>query len=188
MARGSCKTDSGRNQRSQSNAGHFELREEFDPQALSLTTVVYLDTGVLGIVTHPKADKPEVQNCIKWLYGMLEAGARICVPEICDYELRRAYILNKSNIPLERLESLISVLTYVPVDTSMMRRAAELWADARSRGKQTADEKELDCDVVLAAQALVSTAQTESAVVATTNVGHLSLFLRADTWENIKPD
>jgi len=153
-----------------------------------LTTVVYLDTGVLGIVTHPKADKPEVQKCIQWLYGMLAAGARVCVPEICDYELRRAYILNQSNVALERLESLISVVTYVPVDTTMMRRAAKLWADVRARGKQTADEKELDCDVVLAAQALTSTADSESAVVATTNVGHLALFLRADLWENIKPD
>ena len=31
-----------------------------------------------------------------------------------------------------------------------MLRAAELWAQARRRGRPTADPKELDCDVILA--------------------------------------
>jgi len=152
-----------------------------------LSNVVYLDTGVLGIVTHPKADKPEVQECIKWLSGMLDAGARVCVPEVCDFELRRSYILNNSHVPLQRLESLNSVVTYIPINTSMMRRASELWADVRRKGKPTADEKELDCDVVLAAQALLTSTAAEKPVVATTNVGHLSHFLHADSWWNIKP-
>lgn len=61
-----------------------------------------------------------------------------------------------------------------------MLKAAELWADARKRGKPTADPKELDGDVILAAQALQA-----NAVVATENVGHLSLFVEARHWKDI---
>ncbi len=70
----------------------------------------------------------------------------------------------------------------------MMLRAAQLWADARRKGKPTADEKELDGDVILAAQALLATEASEDPIVATTNVGHLSLFIKADSWKNITPD
>src|SRR5205085_12567780 len=59
------------------------------------------------------------------------------------------------------------------------RRAAGLWADARRRGTPTADPRSLDCDVILAAQAL----QAE-AVVATENVGQLSRYGRALHWRD----
>jgi hypothetical protein len=52
--------------------------------------------------------------------------------------------------------------------------------DARKRGKPTADLKELDGDVILAAQAL-----QVDAIVATENVGHLSLFVEAKHWKDI---
>ena len=61
-----------------------------------------------------------------------------------------------------------------------MLRAAELWADARRRGKPTADPKELDADVILAAQAIEA-----GAIVATENVGHLSRYVTARHWSAI---
>jgi predicted nucleic acid-binding protein len=71
-------------------------------------------------------------------------------------------------------------LDYLPLDTSMMRRAAELWARARNMGLPTAPPEALDGDVILAAQA-----ERVAAVVATTNVGHLARFVSADHWRNI---
>jgi len=62
-----------------------------------------------------------------------------------------------------------------------MLKAAELWAVARRRGRPTADLKELDCDVILAAQAL-----EQEAVVATENVAHLSQFVTARHWKDIR--
>ena len=66
-----------------------------------------------------------------------------------------------------------------------MLRAAELWAEARRRGRPTADPKELDCDVILAAQAGLIARGGDEPVIATTNVGHLALFADARTWQDI---
>ena len=64
-----------------------------------------------------------------------------------------------------------------------MLKAAELWAEARKRGKPTADVHALDGDVILAAQALQI-----QAVVATENIGHLSFFVDAQYWKEISID
>lgn len=152
-----------------------------------MTKAVFLDTGILGVITHPRADD-EAKQCNAWLLGLLNAGVRICVAEVCDYELRRAYLHRNATSQLRRLDRLNATVSYVPIDTKMMNRAAELWAEARRNGTPTADDKELDCDVILAAQAELATLLDEDLVVATTNVGHLQLFVKADGWRNITPN
>jgi hypothetical protein len=153
-----------------------------------LSKAVFLDTGILGFVTHPKADNDEVKQCIGWLHKLLKAGVRICVAEVCDYELRRDYLLRNATSQLRHLDGLNARVSYIPINTKMMVRAAELWAEVRRIGKPTADEKELDCDVILAAQAQVATLPEEDLVIATTNVGHLERFVKADSWRNITPN
>ncbi len=66
-----------------------------------------------------------------------------------------------------------------------MLRAAQFWADARDMGKPTADDAALDCDRILAAQAEDLVLRGDDALVATTNVRHLSLFTRARFWKEI---
>ena len=83
---------------------------------------------------------------------------------------------------LERLDLLKNTLDYLPLTTSVMLIAAELWAQARNQGTPTADAKALDCDVILSAQALA-----DGGIVATENVGHLSLFVEAKDWHDILP-
>jgi hypothetical protein len=46
--------------------------------------------------------------------------------------------------------------------------------------RPTADPQALDCDVILAAQALAM-----GATVVTDNVGHLALFVEAKSWRDI---
>jgi len=65
-----------------------------------------------------------------------------------------------------------------------MRMAARFWAEARQQGQPTADDKTIDADVILAAQA--STLQASDVVVATTNVGHLARFVSAELWQDIE--
>jgi len=66
-----------------------------------------------------------------------------------------------------------------------MLKAAEFWAEARKRGRPTADGKALDGDVILAAQAESVTRGGDQGVVATTNVQHLGLFVEARLWTQI---
>jgi len=65
-----------------------------------------------------------------------------------------------------------------------MRQAALLWAQARQQGQPTAGDKTIDGDIILVAQAV--TLDIPDVVIATTNVGHLSRFVAADLWQNIK--
>jgi predicted nucleic acid-binding protein len=64
-----------------------------------------------------------------------------------------------------------------------MLKAAELWAMARRVGQPTADPNELDCDVILAAQAL-----SVNAIVATENVKHLARFVDASHWKDLRAE
>ena len=116
---------------------------------------VFLDTGVLGMVTHPRASAQN-RDSTGWLSETLESGHIVVIPEIVDYELRRELIRAKKNEGLERLDALVEALLYLPLTTSVMKRAAGLWARARNEGRPTAPMEALDADVILASQAFPS--------------------------------
>ncbi len=145
---------------------------------------IVLDTGPLGMVTNPRASAQN-EDCAKWLAQMISQRNGIAVPEIADYELRRELIRADKIEGLERLDSLVDALTYLPITTLVMRNAAQLWAKARNQGKPTAPMEALDADVILAAQAISLSSSQEDIVIATTNVGHLSLFVNARNWQEI---
>lgn len=135
-----------------------------------------LDSGILGAASHPRANRELAQ----WFSDLLLSPTEVIIAEIADYEVRRELIRADKRAGLRRLDQLKDTLTYLPLSTSIMLRAAELWAQARQNGVPTADPKELDCDVILAAQALEA-----SAVVVTDNIGHLSRFVEAKRWAEI---
>jgi len=115
-----------------------------------------------------------------WLEARLLAGAVVYVPEITDYEVRCELIRAGKRKSVRKLDALIRQAAYLPLDTATMRRAAELWAQARNRGTPTAPPEALDADVILAAQA-----EKAGAIVATENVGHLARFVTARHWRDI---
>ena len=55
---------------------------------------------------------------------------------------------------IARLNGLQATFHYLPITTTAMLRAADLWADARRTGFSTGDPNKLDIDVILSAQAL----------------------------------
>ena len=118
----------------------------------------------------------------------MNEGVRVCLPEVIDYEIRREAILKHSVRGLDLLDNLPLLVEYVPIRTPVMRRAAELWAQARERGMPTAHEATLDVDVILAAQAqLLAEATGDEVVVATDNIRHLARFVDARRWQEINP-
>lgn len=135
-----------------------------------------LDATPLGKLAHPK----KTPEFIEWYENVLKVGTEIIISEIADYEIRRELVLRGYSRSVMRLDELALTHTYLPLSTKTMRLASDLWADARKKGIPTADPKELDCDVVLAAQAL-----SVNAIVITENVGHLSRYVEAKHWKDI---
>jgi predicted nucleic acid-binding protein len=149
-----------------------------------MSKLILLDSGPLGLVSHPKASRA-AESCRAWVRSQEAQGHLIVVSEIADYEVRRELLRARKLAGLARLDLVNSQLSYMSITTSVMRRAAELWAQARQMGKPTADDQSLDADVILAAQALLLIDGGDEVIVATTNPKHLSLFVPAMRWQDI---
>jgi predicted nucleic acid-binding protein len=135
-----------------------------------------LDAGPLGKLAHRNPRTADLAR----LNTLLDARIPVLVPEIVDYEIRRSLLLHNLIPSLRELDLLIETLIYVPLTTAAMHRAAQLWAAARRSGRPTADSKSLDCDVILAAQAL-----EQGARVVTDNVTHLSRLAPVVRWSEL---
>jgi predicted nucleic acid-binding protein len=149
-----------------------------------MSLIVLLDAGPLGMITNPKSS-PENEACKNWLASLAFNGVEIVIPEIADYEVRRELLRAGKERGLGRMDALKGMLRYAPITTPVMLRAAELWAEARKAGRQSADDASLDADMILAAQAGSLVRAGDETVIATTNVRHLSLFATARIWREI---
>ena len=135
-----------------------------------------LDSMVLGELCHPRQSLS--QPVWEWVNSILDVGDdRVFLPELCDYEVRRKLLHlihqgQQTHRSIDRLNKLASVLEYLPIDTLTMRKAAEFWAEARSRGQPTSPEPALDGDAILAAQAALI-----GGTIVTSNRKHLSQFV-----------
>lgn len=151
--------------------------------------LLVLDSGPIGLLTYSKATA-NAKACRQWVRAHAERGTRVIVPEIADYEVRRELLRMELTGGLLRLNSLVTLanVSYLPITTEAMRLAAEFWAQSRRSGRPTADPKELDGDVILAAQAFLATGEDDQVIVATTNAVHLSRFVPAAAWRDIPPE
>ncbi|NEP13514.1 MAG: type II toxin-antitoxin system VapC family toxin [Symploca sp. SIO1A3] len=151
-----------------------------------MNRIVLLDSGPLGMVTTPKAKSPIYQECKLWFNSLGTKGYTVLLPEIADYEVRRELLRAGKMVGIRRLDQLKATITYCPITTEVMLKAAEFWAQARNRGKPTADPNALDGDVILAAQAQLLADRGNEVIIATTNVSHLSQFVDAREWRLIQ--
>jgi predicted nucleic acid-binding protein len=147
---------------------------------------IVLDSGPLGLLTHPQRNA-EVVAITEWTSRCLLSGHRVIIPAIIYYELRRELLRANKAFGVSRLEAftLATPGRYLPLSDEALRLAADLWAKARQQGRPTADVKDLDVDVILAAQALSFGPAASDVVVATSNPKHLSQFITAQNWNEI---
>lgn len=148
-----------------------------------MSDAIVLDASPLGLLANPKHTSAALR-CRAWLASLLTAGRRVILPEIADYEIRRELSRAKLAVSIRLLDLLGVQLEYLPLTTAAMRKAAELWAQVRQAGKPTASQHALDCDVILAAQAILLGVPV---IVATSNPGHVARFVPGDDWQNIVP-
>ncbi|HXG67708.1 MAG TPA: PIN domain-containing protein [Blastocatellia bacterium] len=144
-----------------------------------MSMIVLLDAGPLGMISNPNASASN-RECYEWMESLIVNGVQVLVPEIADYEVRRELLRANKTQGIARLDLIKNTIGYLPITTPVMLKAAELWAQARRSGMPTADPKALDCDVILAAQAMEA-----NGIIATGNVGHLSRFVAARRWRDI---
>ena len=150
----------------------------------SFNVYIFRDTGPLGILTNPNRNPAAKQ----WYAAMIVAGHTFIVPSIADYEVRRELVRAGKTAGLAELDAFISVPgRYLELTDSALKRAATFWADVRNAGYQTADNRELDCDALIAAQAKDFGLPDTEYAVATVNVGHLNQFVSAVDWKTLAP-
>ncbi len=92
--------------------------------------LVILDTGTLGLLTHPRA-RPDALACRQWAQSILAAGTRVIVPGIADHELRRELIRARKTLGLRRLDAVRAGFEFDPITQIALDKAAELWAAVR---------------------------------------------------------
>jgi predicted nucleic acid-binding protein len=143
-----------------------------------------LDSTPVGLITNPKAT-PLAIECQQWLQSLLDRDYHVILTEIIDYEIRRELLRVNKIKSIRRLDDLKSALIYLPITTEVMLKAAQMWAQVRQQGKPTADDKALDGNVILAAQAILIGSEEYPVIVATSNPKHLSLFVDARDWQDI---
>ena len=119
--------------------------------------IVLLDTGPLGMVSHPRPNR----DVVEWIKNLLQSGAEILVPEIADYEVRRELLRAKKTKGIKRLDDLTRTMGYVPIT-----------------------DEALDGDAILAGQAVTLDIGADELVIATTNMKHLSQVPRYGTTFN----
>jgi len=152
--------------------------------------IVLLDSSPLGMLTNPN-NTNKTKAITKWAISLRRAKVSIIVPEICDYELRRSLIRRNNQKAISKLDYLNRNFGYLVLDTKTLQLAARFWADLRNKGLATTGDKELDCDVILAAQAVIVSQKPENigerVIIASENLKHITRLADADTWKNIKP-
>ena len=150
--------------------------------------LVVLDTGTLGLLTHPRA-LPDALACRQWAQALLSAGIRVIVPGIADYELRRELIRAGKTSGVHRLDVARAGFEFDPITQAALDEAAALWAAVRNAGMATAHPAALDGDAVLAAQAILAADAGDTLTIATNNSRHLLRFpgIDAQPWQMITP-
>jgi predicted nucleic acid-binding protein len=155
---------------------------------MSLPFTIFLDAGPLSLITTPKKT-PDTLAIAQWVVTMLAVGRRFVVPAIDDYDVLRELIRAGKSRSLAHLDAFhaASPDRFLSMTDSALLLAAQLWAQSRNAGAPIADPKELNADVMIAAQAIGTGIPRDNFVIATTNLGHLARFIPANLWTQITP-
>lgn len=153
-------------------------------------TIVWLDSGVIGLITNPNKEG-QAGACENWLLSLAAKGIYVVSSELCDYEVRLNLILENERtgncLSLNNLDDITNFVSFLSVTDESLKMAATLWAESRLSGTPTADDSSLDADLIICAQWRILTAEHpgQMSIIATTNVKHLGRFATVGRWQDI---
>ena len=158
-----------------------------------MPSIIILDTGPLSNAAVSFAKPGNIptlsEECRHWISDCEQSGSVLLVPGICYYEALRELERRRAASKIQRLQEFLFGVPsrFIPLTTTHLEAAAQMWGLARNAGISTASNNALDADVILCAQTLSLGLSSSDYIVATTNVGHLSRFVPCDDWKNIRP-
>jgi hypothetical protein len=149
-----------------------------------MARLIMLDSGPLGLIVRAPS-KPQVVRCLTWLNTISANGARVVIPEIAHYEVRRELFLIRAIGSLRRLEYYLDSsggLMLLTLAMDAMIKAAEFWALLRQSCVPTSSPDALDGDAILAGQ------PGYIVTIAPTKLAHLNRFpgIDARVWDQIQ--
>ena len=130
-----------------------------------MRTTILLDSGPLSQITHPRVN-PHIRQ---WLTFIKTQRWIVQIPEICDYEVRRELLLHDFDKSIGRLNQFRQRKQLLAITSETLLTAAEIWAWIRAKGQSTKDDRALDVDVILIAQAIAQQELFERVIVVTTD-------------------
>jgi hypothetical protein len=144
-----------------------------------MSRVAFLDSGPLGDIT-----KPHPSNDVtRWVRFIKEQRILLRISEIIDYELRRELTLQglrgeiSSYTSIRNLNKYRRIKQFLPLDSSVtLTDACDIWANLRFNNQATADIKNIDVDVILAAHALSVKDKFDEVIIVTGNASDICRF------------
>lgn len=133
---------------------------------------MFLDSGPLGEITNPRL-RPHINQ---WIQFAKRNGIALRVAEITDYELRRNLMLEGLEKSIGNLNKFKQTKRFVPLTSEALLKACEIWAWLHSNGNATSHIKNIDADVILAAQALSQKKDFDQVIILTENLNHIPRF------------
>ncbi len=163
-----------------------------------MSTLIFLDTGVVGKLIHPLVDQSKnrlVQNaesevrestreaieCNEWLERLTNEGYRVVISEIVNYEARREHI-RRIRDRKSRLEEKQKALKAIQrLDTLITKKGVAYFPVTCEEGNVMQEAAELwaftrnnsdvayDADLIIAAQAVVIKSIGIDVIIATTD-------------------
>ena len=143
--------------------------------------VAVLDSKPLGEICNPRK-RSQIKPLIDFLKEQKIAHR---VAAITDYELRRELVLQGYTKGINNLNKFRQRELIIPIDNESLIAATELWAEIRKIGQATADNKNIDCDVIMVAQALTLRKQFQEIIILTIDVKDLIRFKKfgIEVWD-----
>ncbi len=137
-----------------------------------------MKTYLLDSTIVSKIIKRDDQSIKKRFQQALRNNSKILISPIVFYEVMRFFYHKKAVKEINFLLKLVDKLYWIDTNYNTWDKGAKIWAQARSIGRPTADEKSLDADVLIAAQA-----KEHNAVVVTKNTKHFTyLGVENEQW------
>lgn len=169
-----------------------------------MTTLIFLDTGVLGKLIHPfveqgkarlaqsevKESIREAIECNEWLEKLISEGNPVAISEIASYEARRDHvrrIRDQKSRPEEKQKALKAIQR---LDTLITKKEVAYFPVTCEEGNVMQEAAELwafarnnsyvayDADLIIAAQAVVIKSIGIEVIIATTDTEDFNRLLK----------